>query len=322
MPGRRRVTPPSEVGRRRPSDVLTLCAAVLAMAAPPAGAVGPTPQRAFATTTFSSAATSATTFTLARDSVFVLSNDLKIREIAVSGAGRVAGLVVAREGATIAGGGVLWMFKFNGCWTARCTTPADEKLFPYWMGGSHNLTREATGDGGFRVTLPAGRYRAYVVADGAPVTAKVSFTGATGTGRLPMRSTVRHTFKTAENSFAGQPFSPHAVYSAGATAPTTAKLNLLVSMMESRSVMHAHSASGTCYYADEAEPPGGTYAPGCPGGAGQPLIVVNGVAPFHRGVIGVALADGPRSWTQGVFTNGVDAREWVSPTALLWLSLS
>lgn len=304
------------MGTHRGTYVAALLAATVLVVPRPAVAV---PRAPFGTT-FTSARGGAAAFTLTRPVSFRYVAGTGIPEIAVNGpVGRMTGIVIAQEGIKPDSGAALYTFRFNGCWSSACRTPPDEKLFPQTMAGSLRVPQTPNADGSTTLTLPAGRYRAHVVADGAPVSVTVRFPGLPGRGRIPATARSLATAKTAESAFANSP-QGQVLYSAGASAPLPGALGVLVAVMETRTAMHASTVGGTCYYAD-TEPPNGLFLPGCPRGAAAPLIVLNGVAPFHHGIMSVAFVAGADEWTVGTYLDGVEVRTYASPTALLWLSL-
>ena len=273
---------------------------------------------AFGTTTFSSTNGSATAFTLSRPSTLVRAPGHQLRDVTINGGGRVAGIVLAREGADAESGAVLYAMRFNGCWSRGCTTPRDERLFPWGYAEARDVPSVRRDDGSTLLTLPAGRYTAYVVADGAPVKVTVRFNGERGTGTLRPDRAASLRLTTATSQVPGG-----TVYSAGAAGELRSSLGLLVGVMEARLTMNVSSDGGTCFYRD-AQPPGGTFVSGCPFGTSEPAIVVNGVTPMHRGVTSMLLEQGDRDgvpWTLGNYFDGAYAAEWLSPSVFLWLDL-
>jgi hypothetical protein len=43
---------------------------------------------------------------------------------------------------------------------------------------------------------------------------------------------------------------------------------------------------------------------------------------MHQGMESVSLAIGSGDWTQGVYLDGAYVPSWVSPTAMLWLTIA
>jgi hypothetical protein len=278
--------------------------------------------RAFGHTTFSASSNTVVRFRLDQPSTFHLDAMREIHEIDIKGSGRITGVVIAQEGVNADTGAVVYAFHINGCWTAGCRTAGDDLVFPQWMsGGFRTTTNVANDDGSRTITVPAGAYKAYLVTDGAPLTASVAFSGATGRGRLTRSGPADATVTTAYSALADQPAATQLLYSAGATATISSSLGIMVGAMEARSTMHASTANGVCYYLD-GRPPGGLFAPGCVGGAPSGLIVLNGVTPMHQGWEHVILTRMPGAWTQGVFLDGAHVPSAMSPSALLWLSLT
>lgn len=304
--------------RRLALALATIAAAIVAV---PAANAAPA---AYGTTTFSSANGGVTPFVLPRASTFHIGNGMRMPEVAISGSGRIAGIVLAAEGATIERGPVVYAFRFNWCWSRGCATPRDTKL-PVTTFASTLHANEVRRDDGVTVaTLPPGKYRAYVVADGAPVTVTVRFSGARGRGRLAPARPLRATYTTADSTVPDHGALPAAAYSAGATAPVRSPLGVLVSMNEARLRTNVTHAEGTCIY-ENSGPPNGTFVPGCPGGYASPLFVLNGFLNFHVGSATMVLARGESDgveWTQGAYRVGVHEDEWLSPTVLLWVELA
>jgi hypothetical protein len=276
---------------------------------------------AFRHTTFTATRSSAAHFRLTRPSTFHLTTSMTIAEVTVRGRGRMAGLVIASDRASADSGALVYAMRFNGCWKASCATPGDELVFPRFVAGGFRTTDVVASDGSRTLTIPAGAYAAYVVTDGAPVVATVDFSGASGSGTLAATSAATAKMTSADSTLSGEPTPAQVAYSAGATGSITSSLGLLVAVMEVRSTMHASTAGGVCYYRD-LPPPTPVYVPGCPGGTPSPLILLNSVAPMHQGMESVSLAIGSGDWTQGVYLDGAYVPSWVSPTAMLWLTIA
>lgn len=284
---------------------------------PPAAAA---PPAASGMTTFTAVNGGSTEFRLTRPAALHLRADLTIDEITVDGvAGRLSGIVLAEHGIGRARGGAVFAFSFNGCWTRGCRKPADEKLFPRTMMGSVRTNDVKHDDGSRTILLGPGRYTAYVFGDGAPVAVTVRFSGSSGHGRIVATRRLTAAMTSVESRFAGQPEGA-TLYSAGATGGISSPVGVIVGMMESRTALHASTTAGVCHYAGGG-PPNDTFLPHCPGGSGS-TIVLNSVARIHHGVQSVTVVTGPNEWTSGIFMHGAEVREWVSPTALLWLSLN
>jgi hypothetical protein len=299
---------------------LALALATLAAATVAAPAAHAAPA-AYGTTTFGSTNGGTTTFVLPRASTFHLGTSMRMPEVSVIGGGRIAGIVIAAEGATLERGAVLYAFRFNWCWSRGCETPRDTKLPPASYAGTLHAGEVHRDDGVTVATLPAGRYTAHVVADGAPATVTVRFDGARGRGRLGASRPLGTTFATAESTLPDHGALPVSAYSAGGTARVRSPIGVLLSMNEARLRGNVTDAEGTCLY-ENSGPPNGVFGPGCPGGQASPLFVLNGFLSFHVGSATIALVRGERDgveWTQGAYRTGVHEDEWLSPTVLLWV---
>lgn len=327
MSCRRRVLPHSAPGACRGHGTARLVAALATVVAltastAPAGAA-PGQVMARGRMTISGARSGVASFTLPRAVPFRITSTFTAPEITVEGRGRFAGIAIAQEGATFESGAILWAIRYNGCWSAGCRTPTDERAFPYVMAGSLHTMDKATGDGGRTSVLPAGRYKAYLVSDGAPVAVTVRFAGLAGSVALVPSRPARTTFATAVSSVAGAPSAAQVMYSAGARAEVSAAAGLVVTSMEARSVVHARTVSGQCYYQGDTEPPNGLHVPGCPHGTPGSVFNIGYIAPgVHQGVMSAAVVKGSGAWAVGQFFDGAHVPESLSPTAILWLSLT
>lgn len=128
--------------------------------------------------------------------------------------GRFAGFVLRRVGAEAEGS--MFAMTRGYCLTRACVRPA-------WVAESGNgclcgFTGRRLGES----TLPAGRYRLHLVADGAPVTVSLRFPGLSGAVSIRRGTPYRPVIETPEPAVADPPISPQARmganrYSAGST---------------------------------------------------------------------------------------------------------
>ncbi|HEX2295865.1 MAG TPA: hypothetical protein VHN37_11205 [Actinomycetota bacterium] len=180
--------------------------------------------------------------------------------------GRAAGFALV---ATAMHGDVVPTFGavvLGSCVKSACASPKDERVgVVFWEG--------ETNDEGTRLELPAGRYTLHLIADGAPVVARLALPGLRGSAefrpRRPSPPSVRSLEATFDDGVAS------AVYSAGEPVTVEGRASFVAGFMRLHSDFYTQGMIGHCVY--EGAPPAAPvgFAPGCP--AGTNFLVTYGV---------------------------------------------
>lgn len=175
--------------------------------------------------------------------------------ITFSGNGRVIGFVMTRviDGKASADGPALFGWRLGHCTERGCEYRGPGVAYAYsW--------RPEDRDGG-RQVLPKGRYRLYLIADGAPTRIRIPFPGLDG------ETTVRPRRAATADLTALEPLSNEdengTMYWAGKNAELTGEgFALAMLWMDGEDV---DGQAGSCIYEDRSPPPGDTaYMPPCP----------------------------------------------------------
>jgi hypothetical protein len=194
------------------------------------------------------------TFKLARRTVINVDPAVDSPLLSVRGDGRAVGVVVNRLGS--GPDADLGVFQANTCFKRGCER-TDASFSGEMVVGNPVANKE---DGTFSITLPAGRYNATLVTDGAPVTAKLKLSGLSRSLSLRPTTPTRPIFSSITGV---SPEQPGHVYSTGGRSYTFNAPTYLFE--QSRYVTLAGGAitDGTCVIFGEA-PPNHIYLPTCP----------------------------------------------------------
>jgi hypothetical protein len=262
-------------------------AAALALATAPAGAAhAAAPARLAGTTVVTGSRAASMTVVLPRAAtVRIATLTAHSDNVAVTGNGRVAGLDLRRED----GGPTaphLFAALTNGCYAPRCaarehivTTFADR--FPSSPAGG-DLTR---------YTLPAGRYRLVLIADGVPVTVRLRLDGLGGTSTLRPATATGVTWDPLEPNLDAGPAPATVAYSAFAGAlPVSDRGGVLFTVFDVRVAAGDVGKRGFCYYPGSAA--ARTYAAGCPGGGSDSGETITGPIPQQHTLRALQMVDG------------------------------
>lgn len=172
--------------------------------------------------TMSGSTSGYSTFYLARRSAITVNGSLRTTQGSVVGNGRSVGLVLNRLGA---GDHSIGLFTSNGCYLRGCRPDAARQEIVL---GRPFVQPES---GPSTVTLPRGRYNATLVADGAPVTARLQLSGLTRSLNLHPKSAA----KVSYNKVTGvSPEQPGHVYSTGGRSYTFSSTTYFLTQNSSR----------------------------------------------------------------------------------------
>lgn len=240
-------------GSRAAAAILSV--GLLLLGAPSATSRAAEPDAA-SVTTIEAAASSAIDFRLSRATSFDVSAGPD-SSLTVEGRGRAVAAILRRVGASKAVDGFT-VARFNGCGAPGCAAPADEP--------SHVYARSADGqkrDAGGRALLEPGRYRLWLLSDGAPVKATL---------RLPGQLRAETSWQTTEfvasglsagSETAAVPLSP-SYWSGGTSLNLPTEDAVLLGFLQQDSPLGTVvGAAGACHFSGPP-PLLGHYAPGCP----------------------------------------------------------
>lgn len=128
--------------------------------------------------------------------------------------------------------------------------------------------------------LPRGDYILYLVADGEPVTARISATGLEGSAafrpRLPVHSGIEDPAAHIEEA-------TNTIYSNGRSVDFRGESAMWMTLLSMSGDAWVAGAYGHCIYRGDPPPPPGGFAPGCPSGGGAAIadVVVQPV-PYEK----------------------------------------
>jgi hypothetical protein len=169
--------------------------------------------------------------------------------ITIDGAGRVTGIVLRSADGTAE----LSIMRWNRCREAGCSKSNEP---------SYSLAGGQMGVDGSRIThtLPAGRYRAYIVTDGAPVTVTLALPHGAASAQLtatgPASATVDTPAMTA---------LPGGLHQAGGSSHTFGPgSGTVIQYLEADMQPGTYGHRTHCLYSGTG-PPAGTYVTRCPG---------------------------------------------------------
>lgn len=168
-------------------------------------------------------------------------------DVTLTGTGRLYGMVLKKEGAWNAPVG--WRVHIGYCVGGGCASTYRDVRSEVFVPGGNTVTG----------TLPAGTYRLYVVADGAPVRATMKLRGLSGgTRTLQPGAPARAAVVEARPTIA-EPGSGPLVYAAGSTrsVPAGGGMNVTV-VWKDHPAKPAPSATGVCQYVGVEPPASGT----------------------------------------------------------------
>lgn len=197
-----------------------------------------------------------TRITIHRASTVISDGSFQSEQVAITGRGRAAGVVLERLG----GGpdAVLAALNYNACGTKGCKPIA---VFEY-VDGTRSGPPSDAGDN--KISLPAGTYRVVLVADGAPVKVRLKLSGLDESVTVhPRRESGTAFHKITDITETRLPAG--FTYSGGRTYPPTSGGAFIGLQELYRTTPGAASVAGTCVIYGEA-PPANAYAPGCPTG--------------------------------------------------------
>lgn len=136
--------------------------------------------------------------------------------------------------------------------------------------------------GAAKVPLPAGDYRLYLLADGAPATITLRFEGLRGTSTLRPSHRVPYVLTQPEVFI-----SPAGNLAVAGTERTLKRRGLAFDILTDVNAQFLASNTTLCFYSAEPPPPPVGYGPGCPGG--DPAPVTN-IDPGVGGTSGAAFS--------------------------------
>lgn len=189
-------------------------------------------------------------------STFSSNGSFESDQVAITGGGRVAGVVLERLGRGPEA--VLVALNYNACGTKGCKPVA---VFQF-VDGTSSGPPSHTGDK--QIVLPAGTYRVVLVADGAPVKVRLDVAGLVESVTVQPGRESGTTFHKITD-VTKTPVPAGFTYSGGRTYPATSGGAFVGFQELYRTNPGAAAVIGTCVIFGEA-PPANAYAPGCPTG--------------------------------------------------------
>lgn len=257
---------------RRP--LLLACAALACAAGLPAPAGAAAPPLLAGSTTLTAGRSASMTVTLPRTATVRIERaSAHSDNVAVTGAGRVAGLDLRLDDGTTAPPH-LFAALTNGCYTPRCAHR--EQIVTTYAAG---FALKTVSDTVAVYTLPAGRYRLLLVADGVAVTVRLRLDGLTGSTSLRPVGPAAVSWQPLVSNVSAGPKPALVAYSAPAgDLPVSGRGGVLFTVFDVRVTAGDFGERGFCYYQG---PPGDRpYVVGCPGaqnGGGEsitgPIVV-------------------------------------------------
>lgn len=212
------------------------CLATLLVQAPSVAADAPALPRLGRVTEIRTSETASTRVVLPRDIHMFPSFDPDLRFF---GDGRVIAFLLVKEGRD---GGLQWSQAISGHRLGQCAEIGCEPQM--WDGGSMG------GRGvGRRSTLRAGTYRLYVVADGAPVTIRLTLPGLEGRSLVRPEGAARAVVKTLTPRL--HETNSGLIYSAGNISPFRDGHGLTILGLWLKGVGTEKAAMGDCVYEDD-----------------------------------------------------------------------
>ncbi len=243
--------------RRNAATRTALAAALAAIGLVTAGAAVPGAASATATSTPVLTVTGSTpvyrTLSLTRPSVLTFAGG-ETPQVQVSGNGRVVGVVLRRLGTGTQP--QISVFTDNSCLGRACRPNRVDEIPSELAIGNPRAPRAD----GYTVTLPAGRYNATLVTDGAPVTARLRLSGLSASTTLRPTTPVKAPFYPIAGV---TPEQPGHVYSTGGRTYSFAGPSVLVDRSLYRSRIGGLMNPGACLILGQA-PPNNLFLPGCP----------------------------------------------------------
>ncbi len=194
------------------------------------------------------------TLSLTRPSVVTFDGGLT-PQVEVSGDGRVVGVVLRRLGTGTQP--QIQVFTNNSCFTRACRPNGVDELPDELATGSPETPHE---DGSYSVTLPAGRYNATLITDGAPVTARLQLGGLSAATKLRPTTPADAAFHEIDGV---SPEQPGHVYSTGGRTHVFTEPSVVVESSAYRTLIGGAMIPGVCLILGEA-PPSNLFLPGCP----------------------------------------------------------
>jgi hypothetical protein len=174
-------------------------------------------------------------------------------DIRLHGRGRVRGLVVTQRGESTWDTPTFFTVSPGHCHTAGCGQPETERGWSFLTG---------------RGDLPAGEYRLFLIADGAPMQANIAIPGLTGSTRIALTEPAAADVDSFRTRALATPDGM--VYTGGGFSEMGGDTRglALMEMWGYRERTEAYPYGwGLCLYWERSHPaPDHAFAPGCPGG--------------------------------------------------------
>ena len=256
-------TSSTQVGGRRTraslivAAALSLVAGLLAFSTPEAAA-GTNLRLLKGSNVISGTTTSGMSVVLPRDSSVDVDN--LGRYVGLTGGGRMSGLILTGSDLKDASRPFLAVLRAGFCGAPGCTPKKSQRAgFGFFKGSSSSS--------GY-LTLPAGEYQLYLVADGAPVRATLELPGLRGRARLtPSRSVVSSITEPALGVGEGPGGT---FYSGGESYDVKGLEGFSFNALRLKAEAWGAGEVAHCIY-DEAPPEPVAFAPGCPAGQNFPI---------------------------------------------------
>ena len=237
----------------------------------------------------------------------------------VDSLGRITGFVLVQAEARQRYGNVIvWALRFGAC-SERACRPASP-VGAHQMASVTNATFIKEDKAWL---IPAGRYYLYVVTDGAPLKARLSFDELLGQVRLTPTEPIVPELVNLEPD-TGDVAGLKPLYSASDEHENSSDIVFQADQLIFDISPHYNSYTGTCFYADGNRPMGGIHKPYCPDAdAASPVIYLETPSTRLQSMMyghTDLVAKPPGSWYAGVYHHGTQGRAEFE-TSILWLDL-
>jgi hypothetical protein len=273
---------------RRPGGAAVLRYAVavslLLSAAPAVAHAAATPRLARMTTITGSRSTSTAVVLPHGATVRVDRPTAHSDNVTVTGNGRVAGFDLRSENGSATPPHLFGVLT-NGCYTARCTQ-REHIVSTVAAGFASKPVGSLT-----QYTLPAGRYRLILIADGAPVTVRLRLDGLTGSATIRPAATASVKWQPLKpNSTVGTPPALVAYSAPAGVLPVGDRGGILFTVFDVRLSAGDFGQRGFCYY--RATNDDRVYTVGCAGAEDESGESVTGLIPQEHSLRALQFLDG------------------------------
>lgn len=186
----------------------------------------------------------------------------------VSGDGRLTGFVMVKQGAgLVRNRPALVALRSGRCLEIAC----EARPQPLMMMLAFNLDDHE---------LPAGRYRVYLVADGAPVRVNLGLPALHGRLGLQPSTPARAQLESIDSMV---PAAPNVLAGGIATGLRGDGISAVTAWAHSDA--DVAGVVGGCFYREDPPPQPAGFAPGCPQAAGEPKVYGPNVPPTSDGAV-------------------------------------